>query len=126
MAGYKRIVQLDFAAAVAKVRDELKKQGFGIITEIDVKKTLKEKLNIDSDDYQILGACAPPYAHKALTAEPDVGLFMPCNVIIYRKDGKTIVAAQEPTKVMQLAGNLALAPIAEEVEQKLREAVDRV
>jgi len=97
MYNYKKSVTLSYADAVAKVKDELKKEGFGVLTEIDVKQTLKTKLNIDIDDYIILGACNPPLAHQALTAERDIGVLLPCNIIVYVQGGKTFISAVLPT-----------------------------
>lgn len=123
---YKKSVNMPFAAAIPKVKDALKKEGFGVLTEIDVKATLKEKLNVDTDQYQILGACNPPLAHRALQAEQDLGLMLPCNMIVYVKEGKTFVAAIKPTVQMQKIGNPKLTAIAQEVEEKLKRVVDSV
>lgn len=124
--GNKRQVNLPYQQAVAKVREELKKEGFGVLTEIDVKETLKKKLNVDFDNYIILGACNPPFAYKALQAERDIGLLMPCNVIVYEDKGKTYVVATRPTITMNVVKNEKLESVAGEVEQKLKNAVDRV
>ncbi|MDO8727883.1 MAG: DUF302 domain-containing protein [Candidatus Methanoperedens sp.] len=124
MYNYKKSVSLGYADAVAKVKDELKKEGFGVLTEIDVKQTLKTKLNVDFDDYIILGACNPPLAHQALTAEQDIGVLLPCNVIVYVKGGKTFVSAVLPTVQLGKVGNPGLLPIAEQVESKLKKVVD--
>lgn len=124
MYNYKRSVSSGYADAVAKVKDELKKEGFGVLTEIDVKQTLKTKLNVDFDDYIILGACNPPLAYQALTAEQDIGVLLPCNVIVYVKGGKTYVSAVLPTVQLGKVGNPKLLPIAEQVENKLKKVVD--
>jgi uncharacterized protein (DUF302 family) len=124
MYNYKRSVSLGYADAVAKVKDELKKEGFGVLTEIDVKQTLKTKLNVDFEDYIILGACNPPLAYQALTAEQDIGVLLPCNVIVYVKGGKTFVSAILPTMQLGKVGNPKLLPIAEQVEKKLKKVVD--
>ena len=126
MYGYKRQVKGSYEEVVPRVKAELKKEGFGIMTEIDVKKTIKEKLGADFDNYIILGACNPPFAFKALQAETDIGLFMPCNVIVYEDKGKVFVSAIKPTLAMNMTGNKALAPLADEVESKLKKAVDAV
>ena len=123
---YKREVKLSYEAAVEKVKAELKKEGFGVLTEIDVKATLKAKLNVDFDRYVIVGACNPPFAHQALQAERDVGIVMPCNVVVYEMGGKTFVASTLPTVTMGVVGNPKLAPLAGQVEKKLKDAVDRV
>ena len=122
----KKQVALSYADAVAKTRDELKKQGFGIITEIDVKQTLKHKLDVDFDDYIILGACNPKLAHQALTAERDIGVLLPCNVIVYAQQGKTFVAAISPVVQLGKVGNPRLQPIAEQVEALLKNVIDAV
>ena len=124
MYNYKKSVSLGYADAVAKVKDELKKEGFGVLTEIDVKQTLKTKLNVDFDDYIILGACNPPLAYQALTVEQDIGVLLPCNVIVYVKDGKTFVSEVLPTVQLGKVGNPKLLPIAEQVENKLKKVVD--
>ncbi len=124
MYNYKKSAPLGYADAVAKVKDELKKEGFGVLTEIDVKQTLKTKLNVDFEDYIILGACNPPLAYQALTAERDIGVLLPCNVIVYVQDGKTYVSAVLPTVQLGKVGNPKLLPIAEQVESKLKKVVD--
>ncbi len=126
MYTYKRSIPLGYAAAVAKVREELKKEGFGVLTEIDVKQTLKTKINVDFEDYIILGACNPPLAYQALSAERDIGVLLPCNVIVYVQGGKTFVCAVLPTVQLGKVGNPKLLPIAEQVENKLKKAVDAV
>ncbi len=123
---YKREVQLPYNEAVAKTREELAKQGFGIITEIDVKATLKKKLDIETDNYIILGACNPKLAHQAMQAEQDIGVLLPCNVIVYEKDNKTFVACILPTVQLGKINNPKLVPIADEVEQKLKKAIGEV
>lgn len=122
--GYSKQVSLSFSEAEAKVREELQKEGFGVLTEIDVRATLKKKLDVDTDDYIILGACNPPFAYKALQAEKEIGLLLPCNVIIYVKDGKTFVSAVNPMEAMSMVDNQELQGIASEVSDKLRKVVD--
>ncbi len=126
MYTYKKSISMGYADTVAKVREELQKEGFGILTEIDVKQTLKTKLDVDFDDYIILGACNPPYAYQALTAERDIGVLLPCNVIVYTQSGKTYVSAILTTIQLGKVGNPELTPIAEEIETKLKRAVDAV
>lgn len=122
--GYTKEVNLRFDEAEAKLREGLQKEGFGILTEIDVKVTLKKKLNVDYDDYKILGACNPPFAHKALEAEKEIGLLLPCNVIIYNDSGKIFVSAINPAVAMGMVENPGLKEIAGEVGEKLRRVVD--
>ena len=95
--GFTRTVNLPYETAVQRVKEELKNQGFGVLTAIDVKATLKEKLNVDFTKYVILGACNPPLAHSALQVEMNIGLLLPCNVIVYEKEGKTVVGAFDPS-----------------------------
>jgi len=121
---YKKEVSLGYSDAIEKIKQELKKEGFGVLTEIDVKKTLKAKLNVDFDDYVILGACNPKFAYKALTSERDVGVLLPCNIIVYIKNGKTFVGAILPTIQLGKIDNPELMPIAEQVENKLKKAVN--
>lgn len=125
--GYSRIVNLTYEEALSKVTATLKEQGFGILTEIDIKATLKEKLGVESRPYKILGACNPPFAHKALQAEEEIGLLLPCNVIVYINGaGETVVSALDPVVAMQVVDNPALAEVAEAVREKLVSAIDAV
>ncbi|MBW6518096.1 MAG: DUF302 domain-containing protein [ANME-2 cluster archaeon] len=126
MYTYKRTIAKGYADTVAKVREALKNEGFGVLTEIDVKQTLKTKLNVDFEDHIILGACNPPFAYRALTAERDIGVLLPCNVSVYRQDGKTFVSAILPTVQLGKVGNPELIPVAEEIETMLKRAVDAV
>lgn len=126
MYGYKRQVDMTYEAAVQKVREELKAEGFGVLTEIDVKDTLKKKLNAEFDKYIILGACNPPLAYQAFQAERDIGLVMPCNVIVYEDRGKTFVSATRPTVTMNVVKSDKLAELAGQVESKLQAVVDKV
>ncbi len=122
--GHKKQINVSFSEAVKKIKEELSREGFGVLTEIDVKSTLKKKLGADYDNYVILGACNPPFAHKALMAEKDIGLLLPCNVIVYEDAGKVFVSAILPTVAMNMVDNRSLAEIAEKVEEKLKKAVD--
>ncbi len=123
---YKKQTKLKYADAVEKARQELLKEGFGVLTEIDVKATLKKKLGVDFEDYVILGACNPPMAHKALQAEQDLGLMLPCNLIVYSKNNATFVAAIKPTVQMEKIGNPALKEVALQVEERLKKVIDSV
>lgn len=117
----------DFDQVVEKVIDELKKEGFGVLTEIDIKTTLKEKLDVDFYNYRILGACNPPYAYKALQAEDKIGAMLPCNVIIQeRKPGEIEVSAVDPVASMQAVKNEKLAEIATEIKSKLKKVISSV
>lgn len=122
--GYTRKVDLPFDETVRRTREELAKEGFGVLTEIDVKKTLKAKLDVDYDDYLILGACNPPFAYKALQAEKEVGLLLPCNVIVYRDGEETHVSSILPRAAMSIVDNPGLEEIADEVELKLKKVID--
>ncbi len=124
--GYKKQISLPFLEAVEKTKVELAKEGFGILSEIDVKATLKKKLDVDYDNYVILGACNPPFAYKALQTEKEIGLFMPCNVIVYENAGEVFVSAILPSVAMNTIGNLSLSEIAKEVEEKLKKVVDSI
>lgn len=121
---YKRKVDFPYAQAIERVKLALHEEGFGVITEIDVKATLKKKLDVAYDDYMILGACNPSFAYQALQAEKDIGVMLPCNVIVYVDNGKTYVACILPTAQLSKVGNRKLNPLAEEVEQKLKRVVD--
>lgn len=124
--GYSRGVDLSFEDAVKKTREELKKEGFGVLTEIDVKETLKKKLDVDYDNYLILGACNPSFAYKALQAEKEIGLLLPCNVIVYSLDKKTIVSTINPVEAMAMVDNVELKNISQEVWEKLKRVVDNL
>ena len=124
--GYKKQIILSFKEAVLKAKGELAKEGFGVLTEIDVKATLKKKLDVEFDNYAILGACNPPFAHKALQAEEEIGLLMPCNVIVYESENKIFASAILPTVAMSMIDNPSLSEIAKQVEGKLKKVVDNV
>jgi uncharacterized protein (DUF302 family) len=111
---------LPYEDAVKRVRDELGKEGFGILTEIDVKATMKKKLDVDFRPYVILGACNPPLAHQALSQEPEIGLLLPCNVVVFDNgDGTSVVAAIDPIKQLSISGNDEIEPVAQEVRGRL-------
>ena len=114
---------LPFAEAVARVRDELQGEGFGVLCEIDVQATLKAKLDVDREPYLILGACNPPLAHQALQAEPDLGVLLPCNVVVYERGGRTTVSAVDAERMLSIVGNDALGPVAAEVRERLARVV---
>jgi uncharacterized protein (DUF302 family) len=124
---FSKIVNVAFDDAVAKVTVVLKEEGFGILTEIDVKETLKKKLNMDFRRYKILGACNPPYAYRALTVENKIGTMLPCNVIVQEiSDGQVEVTAIDPLASMQAVENPALKEIAAEISHKLKTVIGRV
>ncbi len=117
-------VPVDYDTAVDEITAALKAQGFGVLTTIDVKATMKQKLDKDFRRYVIIGACNPPLAHRALETELEIGLLLPCNVIVYETvPGKSAVAAMAPAGAMGVVGNPALLPVAEEAEQRLRHAL---
>jgi uncharacterized protein (DUF302 family) len=121
---FAKTVKLPFDEAIARVGDALKAKGFGILTTIDVKETMKKKLDVDFRPYTILGACNPPFAHKALTAEDKIGTMLPCNVIVQEMEPGTVeVAAIDPVASMQAVENAELMPVAGEVRALLRDAV---
>ena len=122
--GYKRKVGHSFREALGRLREELPKEGFGVLTEIDVKATLKKKLDTDFDEYIILGTCNPPFAYQALQAEKDIGLLLPCNIIVYEDARQTYVSAILPTVAMNMVENEKLGGIAAEVEAKLKKVID--
>ncbi len=121
--GISKTTDLSFAAAIEKATEELKKEGFGVLTTIDVKETMKKKLNTDFSNYTILGACNPPFAYQALKAEEEIGLLLPCNLIVYEKEGKTNVAAFDPTAMTAIVDNSGLAPVAREVKARLERVI---
>jgi uncharacterized protein (DUF302 family) len=120
-----KTLDLGFDEALARVPEALKAEGFGVLTEIDVQATLKKKLDVDFRRYRILGACNPRFAHRALQHTLDVGMLMPCNVIVYETDeGKTVVSAVDPMQTMAAQGEPALRPLADQVRQGLRRVID--
>lgn len=118
-------IALPFEQAVERTRAELGKEGFGVLTEIDVRQTLKQKLDVEFRPYVILGACNPLLAHQALTAEREIGLLLPCNVIVYAGDapGGSVVVALDPVAQLRLAGNSGLEPLARDVRRRLKRAL---
>jgi uncharacterized protein (DUF302 family) len=124
---FTKILATDFDSAIAHVTDELKKEGFGVLTEIDVKDTMKKKLDVDFRKYRILGACNPAYAFKALTAEPHIGTMLPCNVIVQELDKNKIeVSAVDPVASMMAVRNESLGRVAAEVREKLKKVIDNL
>ena len=125
--GFTKIVKLGYEEAIDKVTEELKKEGFGVLTEIDVKATLKKKLDVDFRPYKILGACNPPFAFKALQIEEQIGLMLPCNVIVYVNDkNETVVASINPIVSMQAVKNDKLGEIAETILSKLKNVINNI
>jgi uncharacterized protein (DUF302 family) len=122
---FSKTLKVSFDEAVLRVKDELKKEGFGILTEIDVQDTLKKKLNVDFRKYRILGACNPPFAYQALQAEDKIGMMLPCNVIVQElAQGSVEVAAIDPIASMQAIKNPKLQGIAEQVQVKLKKVIE--
>jgi uncharacterized protein (DUF302 family) len=116
---------LPFDRAVERVKGELQAQGFGVLCEIDVQATLKEKLGIEGERYTILGACNPSLAHQALEAEPELGVLLPCNVVVYERAGATRISAVDAERMLSIVENDELAPIAADVRRRLGEVVAR-
>ena len=119
--GFKKTVALGVEDADLRLREELKKEGFGILTEIDVKATLKEKLDVDFRPYKILGACNPPLAHQALTSETDIGLLLPCNVIVYEgeDEGTSVVGVLDPKVQLGITGRTDIDHLADDVRARM-------
>jgi uncharacterized protein (DUF302 family) len=126
--GFGATVDLPYDDAVAATRDALAAEGFGVLTEIDVRATLKKKLDVEFRPYIILGACNPPLAHQALTAEREIGLLLPCNVIVYEADnaGRSVVSIMDPETALALAGNDAIRPLAQDVRSRLERVLATV
>ena len=120
-----RTTPLPFGEAVEHVRAELKAEGFGVLCEIDVQATMQEKLGVEGDPYVILGACNPALAHQALQAEPDLGVLLPCNVVVYEREGETQISAIDPERMLSIVDNDQLAPVAAEIKQRLNAVVER-
>ena len=123
--GIRKTLDVGFDEALARIPDALKAEGFGVLTEIDVQATLRKKLDADFRRYRILGACNPPFAYRALQHSLDVGMLMPCNVVVYETDDrKTVVSAVDPMQTMAAQGDEAIRPIAAEIRQKLQRVID--
>lgn len=125
--GFTKVVNLDYELAVERVKEELKKEGFGVLTEVNVKETLKKKLDVDFKPYVIIGACNPPFAYKALQAEEQIGLLLPCNLIVYvNNNNETVVAVIDPIASMQKVNNDKLSEIAETIQAKLIKVISNL
>jgi uncharacterized protein (DUF302 family) len=124
--GFTKELDIPFETVTGQVREALKKEGFGILTEIDVREKMKEKLGLDMKKYIILGACNPPNAYKAILAEENIGLMLPCNVIVYEKGSKTVLSVIRPTVAMKMIDNVELQKIAEAVEGPLKKVFDAI
>ena len=124
--GYTKKISMPFEDAVLKVKEALDAEGFGVLTEIDVKATMKKKLGVDFDNYTILGACNPEFALQALQEEKEIGLLLPCNVIVYEVNAEVYASSILPSTAMNVVGNPKLADISREVENRLTSAIDSV
>ena len=126
MLGFQSTLNMPYEAALEKVTAALKVEGFGVLTSIDVKETMKKKLDVDFRKYTILGACNPPLAHRALTARPDVGLLLPCNVIVYEQGNGTVVNIIDPMSMTDFIQDPALDSVAEEARQRLKRVAEAI
>jgi uncharacterized protein (DUF302 family) len=124
--GITKTIELSYEKAIEKVTEELKKEGFGVLTTIDVKETLKKKLDVDFQKYIILGACNPPLAYEALKAEEQIGLLLPCNFIIYEKEGKTIVSAFNPAAIAAISNNKKLNELSAKLNEKIYKVIEKI
>jgi uncharacterized protein (DUF302 family) len=124
--GFKKTLAMAPAEAEARLREALSSEGFGVLTEIDVQKTLKTKLDVDMPPYRILGACAPPLAHQALSADRDIGLLLPCNVVVYQGEepDQSVVAILDPVVQLGVTGRDDIRPLADEVQGRMRRVLE--
>lgn len=125
MPAIRKELAIGFDEAFARIPEALKAEGFGVLTQIDIQETLRQKLGVEVGRYTILGACNPALAHRALEAEPDVGIMLPCNVVVYERDGRAVVSAIDPMQTVAVH-SAALVPIAEEARDRLVRALDRL
>ena len=126
MYGFNVAVKDKFADAVTRVTDALKTEGFGVLTDIDVQATMKAKLGVDGRPYRILGACNPSLAHKAITADPDIGLLLPCNVCVWEDGGGSVVSVIRPDAMFSVVKTAGMEPVVEEADRRLKSALDKV
>lgn len=124
--GFTKTVSEPFDRVVERTKQELQKEGFGVLTSIDLREKFKEKLGIEFRKYVILGACNPPFAHQAIAIEENIGLMLPCNVVVYEKDGKTAVSIIKPTVAMSMIQDEQLLEVAQKVEQKLKKVFESI
>ena len=124
--GFSKLTDYTFEQAIDKVTEELKKEGFGVLTTIDVKDTLKKKIDADFKKYTILGACNPTLAHGALQVEEELGLLLPCNVIVYEKNDKSVISIFDPIVMTTVVDNPDMKPVAEEVKSKLKRVLEAI
>jgi uncharacterized protein (DUF302 family) len=124
--GYHRVLDIPWNTAVQRVKEALVAEGFGVLCEIDISEKLKEKLGIDFYHYLILGACNPPLARQALEEEPDLGLLLPCNVVVYEREGRVVVSAIDVDKMLSIVGNPRLEIVAKPINEKLRRVIDSI
>ena len=124
--GFSKSIDMPFEQTIEKVTAELKKEGFGVLTSIDVKETLKKKIDVDFKKYTILGACNPPIAHNALLEEEELGLLLPCNIIVYEKGDKTVVSVFDPMIMTKVVDNEKIVPVASQVKEKLERVLQSV
>lgn len=122
--GYRKKVKATFIEAIEQTKQALKNDGFGVLTEIDIKNTLKNKLNVDMENYTILGACHPPSAYQSIQSEIEIGLILPCNVIVYQKNDAVFVSAIMPTVAMGMIENNKLETVALDIEKRLKLVID--
>jgi len=121
--GFGTSLHLPYDEAVQRVKDALKSEGFGVLTEIDVRKTMREKLGVEMEPYIILGACTPPLAHRALEQEPDIGLLLPCNVVVRAEGAASRVDIADPHAMLGIVGNEQIGPVADEAKQRLERVI---
>lgn len=126
--GFGKTVSMPYEDAVTRTKEALATEGFGVLSEINVRETLKKKLDVDFRPYVILGACNPPLAHQALTSELDIGLLLPCNVVVYAGEGKdtSVVAIMDPEAALELTGNERIRPLAHEVKERLERVLAKI
>ena len=124
--GIHKALRATYDEALARLPEALKSEGFGVLTEIDIQSTLKQKLGVDFRRYKILGACNPTFAHRALELEPDLGALLPCNVVVYERDGATHVSAVDPVAMLGMVENPGLEPIGRQIRERVERAVEAV